>query len=323
MWESLEELGQVLRTEREKKYLSVEDVADGLKISARVLRAIEAGDATALPHAVYVRGFISAYGKFLELDVQELLSTPALYDDDEVQKTPLQEPMAAPKKSPKGLMTLVAALAVLVLLGGTGLWLYNNTTLFASFQEQTVHTAQPAPVAPKSPTPSEQPKAVAHDAKNVQQSEQTKAQAEAKPVQESAVKIAQQKPAVPVEPSGAAGSVGSAVGQEPAPQEPVAQELGRTTVQQAQKVASPKQAVQQGPHRIIMTALVNTWIHSKADGMGTRQFALKPGDTFALTFEKSLQLILGNAGGVRIHYNGQELPSLGQNGEEKTLNFPL
>lgn len=54
---------------------------------------------------------------------------------------------------------------------------------------------------------------------------------------------------------------------------------------------------------------------------GHAAFSLRKGDTFALTFTKSLELKLGNAGGVRIRYNGEELAAPGQSGQVRTLTF--
>ncbi len=317
MWESLEELGQALRAERERKYLSVEDVADGLKISSRVLRAIEAGDAASLPHAVYVRGFVAAYGKFLELDVQELLATPALYDTDEVQKTStIVTPAVGAKKISLPLIPVFILICVLA-MGAGGFWLYNNTTLFVSLQEKYAPSAEPAPAlkeeATSSTAPSTSPSAAAST-----DSAQTASQASAKSASPAQAGQMQEK-----------SSAQKSVAAQPIAQEPVAtqavQSVQSERAGQAQGTASQVIAAasaQEGPHKIIVTALSNTWIHSTADGAGLRQFALKPGDTFALTFDSSLQLKIGNVGGVRIHYNGVAVPSLGQDGEEKTVNFP-
>ena len=79
---------------------------------------------------------------------------------------------------------------------------------------------------------------------------------------------------------------------------------------------------QSSPHKVIITATDECWVHSSADKTDTRQFSLHKGDTFALTFNKSLELKLGNAGGVRLRYNGQDLPPVGQNGQVRTLVFP-
>ena len=77
-----------------------------------------------------------------------------------------------------------------------------------------------------------------------------------------------------------------------------------------------------GVHKLIITATEECWIHSSADKTDTRQFSLHKGDTFALTFSKSLELKLGNAGGVRLRYDGEDLPPAGQSGQVRNLAFP-
>ena len=77
-----------------------------------------------------------------------------------------------------------------------------------------------------------------------------------------------------------------------------------------------------GTHRIVVIALADCWVHSSADDSDVRQFSLHKGQTFALTFAKRLTLKLGNAGGVRIRYNGQEQPAPGESGQVRTLVFP-
>ncbi|MDE5831813.1 MAG: helix-turn-helix domain-containing protein [Desulfovibrio sp.] len=76
------------------------------------------------------------------------------------------------------------------------------------------------------------------------------------------------------------------------------------------------------PHNLIITAVEECWVHSNADKTDTRQFSLRKGDTFALSFSKSLELKLGNAGGVRLRYDGADLPPPGSSGQVKTIVFP-
>ena len=89
-----------------------------------------------------------------------------------------------------------------------------------------------------------------------------------------------------------------------------------------QAAAAQAGEVQPGTHKLIITATEECWIHSSADKTDTRQFSLRKGDTFALTFSKSLELKLGNAGGVRLRYDGEELPQAGQSGQVRNLTFP-
>ena len=70
---TLEELGALLRAERERRGLSIEDVSAHLKISVRKLRALEDGDASAMPHPAYVKGFVRSYATYLGMATSEVV----------------------------------------------------------------------------------------------------------------------------------------------------------------------------------------------------------------------------------------------------------
>lgn len=70
-------VGRQLRTAREARGWSVEDVAGRLKISARYVIALEGGDTAALPEPTFVRGYIKAYAKAVALDADALLAASA------------------------------------------------------------------------------------------------------------------------------------------------------------------------------------------------------------------------------------------------------
>ena len=76
-------------------------------------------------------------------------------------------------------------------------------------------------------------------------------------------------------------------------------------------------------HQVVMIAIEDCWVHSSADRIDTRQFSLRKGDTFALSFRDKLEVKLGNAGGVRFRYNGQDIPPVGKSGQVKTVVCPL
>lgn len=69
-----EPVGVVLRREREVRGLSLDDVADATKIPTRMLAALEAGDVSVLPHAVFVRGYVRAVARALRLPVEPLMA---------------------------------------------------------------------------------------------------------------------------------------------------------------------------------------------------------------------------------------------------------
>ncbi|CAM2057765.1 cytoskeleton protein RodZ [Desulfovibrionales bacterium] len=80
---SLQEVGEILRHERLRQGLSVDEVMRTTKIGRRSLEALEEGVSADLPHLVYVKGFIAAYAAVLGLDSRELTRLASAFCSDE------------------------------------------------------------------------------------------------------------------------------------------------------------------------------------------------------------------------------------------------
>ena len=65
--------GKGLKRVREEMGVSLREVAAGTKLTLQMLRYIEEEDYSHLPHWVYLKGFLTAYAKFLGLDPQEVI----------------------------------------------------------------------------------------------------------------------------------------------------------------------------------------------------------------------------------------------------------
>ena len=65
--------GALLRSAREAGGLTVDAVAQQLKLAPRQVRAIEEGDFTHLPGRTFVRGFIRNYARLVRLDAESVL----------------------------------------------------------------------------------------------------------------------------------------------------------------------------------------------------------------------------------------------------------
>jgi transcriptional regulator with XRE-family HTH domain len=63
-----EKLGASLKLERERRKVSLEEIAAELRVSVGTLESIEAGDASRLPSEVYFRLFAKAYAESLGID---------------------------------------------------------------------------------------------------------------------------------------------------------------------------------------------------------------------------------------------------------------
>lgn len=67
-------IGQELKTQRELKNISLEDIAKETKISIRFLHAIEEDNFNILPDGVYRRNFIASYANYIGADVTRILN---------------------------------------------------------------------------------------------------------------------------------------------------------------------------------------------------------------------------------------------------------
>jgi cytoskeleton protein RodZ len=68
------EFGPLLRNAREKRGVSLQQVAATTKISARVLDALERNDPSLLPGGIFSRSFVRAYAREVGLDPEETVS---------------------------------------------------------------------------------------------------------------------------------------------------------------------------------------------------------------------------------------------------------
>lgn len=70
----MESIGQILKTARIEKNLTLEDVEKATSIRSKYLNAIEEDDYANTPGEVFVKGIIRNYGNFLGLDGTELVN---------------------------------------------------------------------------------------------------------------------------------------------------------------------------------------------------------------------------------------------------------
>ena len=333
---TLVELGAALRVEREKRGLDMEDAAYKLKISARLLRALEEGDVQSLPPLAYTKGFIRSYASYVGLSAEEVSEALGALEAAAEPTTPqnVYEPemVLTPRRNLKPVLAGVLMLGIVA-------------AVFFAWQQgaldflgrQTRRLAQPAPmqsaesVDPGNLASRSAPVTAAPAAPAAGQTSGAATSQGTAPVATSAGKpagsVSAQAPATPAGQAGqpAAGLPpvrGTAAPAATASAIPAQTVPAQTAAAQAATAAQAGDVQGGAQHKLIITATEECWVHSSADKTDTRQFSLRKGDTFALTFNKSLELKLGNAGGVRLRYDGEELPQPGQSGQVRNLTFP-
>lgn len=70
---SAKTLAQIFKKARSDKGISISDAEIGTKVRAKFLAALEESNWQILPQDIYVRGFVLAYAKFLELSIPSVL----------------------------------------------------------------------------------------------------------------------------------------------------------------------------------------------------------------------------------------------------------
>jgi cytoskeletal protein RodZ len=133
-----ETLGQVFKRYRESEGLKIAQVEKDIKISHRMIEALEQDDYSALPDELYVKNIIKSYARYLSLDYNRLLS---LYDSAKAKKEPHQlSTQSKPVKeiiNPQRVRNIIIIGIVLLLFGYLG-WQLNQV-----FQAPELTVVQP------------------------------------------------------------------------------------------------------------------------------------------------------------------------------------
>jgi cytoskeletal protein RodZ len=111
-------IGGRLKTERENKGLSVDDVARDINMARKYIIALEAEDFSQFPAETYLLGFLKNYGEYLGLDVKELISLYRILKIQE-QPVPVEQLLHSPIDASRMVAGILIAVIVLALLGGS------------------------------------------------------------------------------------------------------------------------------------------------------------------------------------------------------------
>ncbi len=339
---NLQELGNLLRTERENQGLSLEDVYQRTKISLGNLRAIEEGRIDDLPHPVYAKGFVKNYAHMLGMDAEQMAKefsrnfTQADFIGEE-HAPEVHEDIEPPEPAQKDRKwTVVSVLLTVVLLGVLGWLVYD---VFLTPQTRTAEQ-RATPRTAVNETSSEQAKEKSGAELEKPSSREGEQQRQVKQGAEQAA--SDELPLPPgnatqgdsqAEQSGSGGDNASRAspslsanqtvawkevenGTEESAASPEVQEPG--TEQENASRVTPQPRTR---HVLEVSASESCWLRAEVDTK-ERDMYLRPGESVTFRFKESLLLKLGNAGGVELVYDGEPRDLEAKSGEVKTIRFP-
>ncbi len=300
--------GDRLRREREMRGISLDEIATATKISARNLRALEEEKFNQLPGGIFNKGFVRAYAKFLGIDEEQIVaeyvtaseetessrefkfkefSKPEIKQDDE------QEISLEPK-SQWGTIAVIVLIAVLIYAG------------YSTYQRKKLERAQ----------------------------QQSQSQAVAPPVSKPApppvTPVASTTPTPDTTtPSGTDQKTASTTDTTPKTETPKpgatkpAAQKSATDVPTATKPPADTAKSSAAPSPIDLKVKVNkqSWVSIKADGKLLLSENLAAGTERTFKAADKIEVVLGNAGGVELSYNGKPVENLGGGQDVRKMTF--
>ncbi len=326
----MESPGEHLKREREHRGVSLQKIFESTRVPLKYLEAIEEDRVEGLPQPAFVKGYIRNYCKVLGLDENDAVLRYEVWLADRAAEAeaagkpkPVQElkkkRLSAASEKPErefkappylGKVAVVAAGIIIVILA------YALMRRDLSAPEKPMVAAEPAAVemAPIEPSVSPQPPAPAP--------------AEA-PATVQAPKP--QQPAASGVPMMLAPAPQTA---KPAPQQPQPAKPQAAAPQPFQKAVPPAEPAKAAPaegalkeepvktHTLIANAKETVWMKVGVDKEEPVEVLLREGERFTWKASENISVVVGNAGGVTLTYNGKDISGLGASGEVVGVRFP-
>ncbi|HEV3058055.1 MAG TPA: RodZ domain-containing protein [Vicinamibacterales bacterium] len=289
------DIGSKLRAARERKGVSLRQIADRTKIAIAVLEALERNDISRLPGGIFSRAFVRSYAQEVGLDpettIQDFIGQfpqdsvtaghPRAGQSEDVESFESDRRMAS--------SALWILLVSIPLAGGV---------LYFTMSDRGTGTATSPPTTARATVP-ESPRGI-------------KAPGESA----SAPAVATEASTAPAPPAGTPASAGTV-----APARAVAPAESSLAVPASQGAAppappaAPTGGVSDDSLTITLAARRPVWVSATVDGRKSIGRLLQPGQQETVEVKREMVLTAGDAAAVKMMLNGAEARALGKIGE--------
>jgi cytoskeleton protein RodZ len=265
-----------LKSEREKRKISLSQIAAETRISLRHLESLEEGRFGDLPGGIYNRAFLRAYCETLNLDPHDIMQR---YDAEvtPIAERPPRSKAHIPQKRSSLRISPFIVWGIMLLISVAGVF-FSRKWITAIFSPYFSHTP-PTNARYEPEQPQGNPKAAS-----------TPASPTASPAQPSGT-LETNEPAKASPPPAAVQEVSVPA---PSPSEP---------------------AVDAKAIRLEVSAREKCWISIHRDGNPVFQKTMQPGEIQSFRAAEKFLIIVGNAGGIQLKINGKPARPLGKPGE--------
>lgn len=307
----MESPGAYLKRERELRGITLKSVHEAVRVPLKFLEALESDEYETLPHPTFVKGFIKTYCKHLGLDEVDAVLRFEIFMKDRAEKAERPEKGKKPEfkrlvssaeKSPSGfraVIPFVAAGVVIIIF-----------LFYIGYSRR--EASRPAPDAPETETLAQGPSGT-QEAKEADEAAGAKTATElskAPPDEHPTTTVFLTPPAAP--PAAQAGR--------PAEASRASKEWVKPLYETAKSEAS--KAPEDKRHTLTARASETVWIKIRTDDKEPYDVMIKGGESVSWKASSVFSLIVGNAGGVSLVYDGRALPPLGKSGEVVSFKIP-
>ena len=281
-------VGALLRDKREKLGFDLNQIGDMTRLRPYIIEALENEEWDRLPPPVFVRGFIKAYAQTVGLDEIQAM---ALYKDSGSAQS--GEPKPLVESSRRRIQRVLLILLVLAVLG------------VAVFRYLTVHSV---------------------NLKVLPGQEEKQIDVEKTGAQLSAEKAVEKKPeekVVPEQPPAESKTLTSSVHELEEKILPVRDPTTVIAEEETSAVLPVDEPVStDGGHVLRAIVTERTWVRVYIDDEDPREYIFQSGSNPQWKAEKGINLIVGNAAGIAIDFNGKRVENFGNVGQVIRLFFP-
>jgi cytoskeleton protein RodZ len=255
----MESFGQYLKSLREEKGGTLEEISENTKIAVSNLDFLEKDRYDLLPPRVFVKGFVRSYAKELEIDPDECLIKFEEYtrqgELEEISDDDLQIFQQTPKTIPlirNRWFTIILSVAgllslcVLIATGVTRFFLENGGNVSRNNDSKAIKSGEPA-------------------------------------------------------------GLNSRISKEAS--------SDRNAISVGARDGTGKKILE-------IRALSTAWVRVEPDGGAAEDVIMAPGDVQVFTAQNGFSVQTGNAGGLRLKFEGKDMPVLGKTNQTLSINLP-
>ena len=298
-------LGALLKGEREKKGLSHAQISDQTRLRPHFLEALENEEWDLLPAPTLVKGFIRSYARFLVLDEERILE---LYRDeagvDDFSQKYTFPAVARKKKWP---FMVIGLLVLLAAVWAFYMW-YTIPTDSGGISD-TGNVIVESPPMNNAPVETREQQ-ITEVETQTQRATETKPSVEEAPLSPDDTELPE-SPEIGSEPEKPESAVSKPAAIQASPEERPRAEMA-STPEEAETVTL----------RLKGHVTERTWVSISIDGLKAKEYIFGPSDTPEWEAEKGFELLIGNAGGIALEFNGKKMDNLGKQGQVVRIKLP-